>query len=152
MRILTPKRTLCKNPNAQFTITGNGIPISSNGTHFQYCPFFGSHLWKFSIWNGTQTGNLPLLVLRVTHLYHFRDWATHFWYWAMPFPEWSFTGPLTRTGLYARDLISGTGLCQFRYGCVLGPVPKLDSMRVVPFPVPGSASSGTVVFRVLYQN
>ena len=70
----------------------------------------------------------------------------------------------------------------FRYGCCKGPVPELDSMCVVPFPVPGyaisgtvlhwahcrnwtlcawshfrspvsgSASSGTVVFRVPYQN
>ncbi len=29
---------------------------------------------------------------------------------------------------------------------MLGPVPELDSMRVVPFPVLGSASSGIVVF------
>ena len=28
-----------KYPNAQFTITGNGTPISSNGTHYRYCPF-----------------------------------------------------------------------------------------------------------------
>jgi hypothetical protein len=34
----------------------------------------------------------------------------------------------------------------------LGPVPNLDSMRVVPFPVPGSASSGKFVLRVPYQN
>ena len=48
--------------------------------------------------------------------------------------------------------ISGTGLCHFRYVHSLGPILELDSMRVVPFPVPGSASSGTVGFRVLYQN
>ncbi len=48
--------------------------------------------------------------------------------------------------------ISGTGLCQFRYGCSSGPVPELDSMRMVPFPVPGSASSGTVVHRAPYRN
>ena len=33
-----------------------------------------------------------------------------------------------------------------------GPAPELDSMRVVPFPVPGSASSGTVIYRVPYWN
>jgi hypothetical protein len=60
----------------------------------------------------------------------------------MPFPVRSFTGPCTGTGLYARGPISGTGLCQFWYGRSLGPVPELDSMRVVPFLVPGSASSG----------
>ncbi len=46
-------------------------------THFQYwhplpvLSFFGSHLRKFSIWWGTQTGNLPLLVLGVTHFVPF---------------------------------------------------------------------------------
>ena len=122
-------------------------PISST-----ILSFYGSHFWKFSIWYGTQTGNLPLLVLGVTHLYHFRYWASHFRYWAMPFPAQSFTGPRTGTGLYARGPISGTGLCQFRYGHFLGPVLELASMCVVPFPVPGSASSGTVIFRVPYQN
>ena len=118
---------------------------------FPVLSFFGSHFWKFSIWYGTQTSNLPLLVVCVTHLYHFRYWASHFRFWAMPFLVQSFTGPRTGTGLYAHDPISSTGLCQFRYGCVKGPVPKLDPMRMVPFPVPCSASSGTVVFRVPYK-
>ncbi len=48
--------------------------------------------------------------------------------------------------------ISGAGLCQFWYGCSLGPVSELDSMRMVPFPVPGSASSGTVVHQARYRN
>ena len=48
--------------------------------------------------------------------------------------------------------ISGTGLCQFRYGHSLGPIPELDSMRIVPFPVLGSASSGTVICWAPYQN
>ena len=109
-----------KYPNAQFTSSGNGIPISSNGT-------YGSHFWKFSIWYGTQTSNLPLLVLRVTHLYHFRYWASHFRYWAMPFP------------------VHGHSLA-------LGPVPELDSMRMVPFRVPSPASSGTVFIMVPYWN
>ena len=60
----------------------------------------------------------------------------------MPFPVRSFIGPRTETGLHACGPISGTGLCQFRYGHLLGPVPKLDSMRVVPFPVRGSAILG----------
>ena len=34
----------------------------------------------------------------------------------------------------------------------LEPVLELDSMRVVPFPVPSPASSGTVIFRVPYWN
>jgi hypothetical protein len=51
--------------------------------------------------------------------------CTHFWYWAMPFLVRTFTGPRTGTRLY---------------------------IRVIPFPVPGSASSGMVVFRVPYQN
>jgi len=29
-------KEICKYPNAQFTSTGNGIPISSTGNHFQY--------------------------------------------------------------------------------------------------------------------
>jgi hypothetical protein len=68
----------------------------------------------------------------------------------MPFPARSFTGPGTGTGLYACGPISGTGLCQFRYGHFLGPVLELASICVVPFPVPGYAISGTVVFRVPY--
>ncbi len=48
--------------------------------------------------------------------------------------------------------ISDTGLCQFRYGHSLGPIPELDSMRIVPIPVLGSASSGTVIRWTPYQN
>ena len=70
----------------------------------------------------------------------------------MPFLAQSFTRPHTGTGLYARGPISGTGLSQFRYGHFLGPVLELASMCVVPFLVPGSASSGTVIFRVPYWN
>ena len=70
----------------------------------------------------------------------------------MPFPVRSFIGPRTETGLDACGPISGTGLCQFRFGHSLGPVPELDSMRVVPFPVRGSASSGLVIHWVPYQN
>jgi hypothetical protein len=81
----------------------------------------------------------------VTHLSHFR-------YWALPVPVRSFTGPRTGTGLYARGPISGMGLCQFRYGHSLGPVPELDSMRAVPFPVRGSASSGTDIHWAPYRN
>ncbi len=39
---------ICKYPNAQFTSTGNGIPISSNDTHFQYCPFSDPTSGSFS--------------------------------------------------------------------------------------------------------
>ena len=60
----------------------------------------------------------------------------------MPFPVRSFIGPRTKTGLYARGPIFSVGLCHFRYGHSLGPVPKLGSMHVVPFPVRGSASTG----------
>ena len=135
--------------------------------------FFGFHFWKFSIWYGPQTGNLPLLVLGVTHFVPFlvlsyaisgtvihwapcRNWAlcawSHFRYGALPVPVGSFTGPHTETGLYVHGPISGTGLCQFRYGHSLGSVPKLGSMCVVPFPVRDSASSGTVIHWVPYRN
>ena len=94
---------------------------------------------------------------------------------AVPFPV---LAPITRTVLFwiplkeilylvrypnrqsaitgtARDsfrTISGTGLCHFRHGHSLGPVPKLGSMRVVPFPVWCSSSSGTVIHWAPYQN
>ena len=58
----------------------------------------------------------------------------------------------TGTGRDSCRPISGIGLCQLRYGHSIGPVPELDSIRAVPFPVRGSASSGTVIFRVPYQN
>ena len=108
---------ICKYPNAQFTSTGNGIPISRNGTHFQYCPFSDPTSGNFPF------GTVPKLAI------------CHYWYCA---------------GLICT--ISGTGLCHFRYGHSLGPVPELDSMCVIPFPVLGSASSGMVVSRVPYRN
>jgi hypothetical protein len=77
--------------------------------------------------------------------------GSHFRYGALPVPVRSFTGPRTETGLYVRGPISGTELCQFRYGHSLGPVPKLGSIHVVPFPVRGSASTGTVIHWVPYQ-
>jgi hypothetical protein len=85
----------------------------------------------------------------VIHWAPYRNWTlcacSHFRYRALPVQVRSYTGPRTETGLYAHGPISGTGLCQFRYGHSLGPVPKLDSMHMVPFPVRGSASSGTVI-------
>jgi hypothetical protein len=55
---------------------------------------------------------------------------------------------ITGTGRDSFCTISGTGLFQFRYGHCWGPVPELDSMRVVPLPVLGYAISGTVIVRV----
>ena len=59
---------------------------------------------------------------------------------------------ITGTGRDSFRTISGTGLCRFRQGDSLGPVPKLGSMCVVPFPVRGSASSGTVIHWAPYRN
>jgi hypothetical protein len=59
---------------------------------------------------------------------------------------------ITGTGRDSFRTISGTGLCHFRYGHSLGAVPKLGSMRVVPFPELGYASSGTVIHWAPYQN
>ena len=62
------------------------------------------HLVRSPNWQSAITGTVG------------RDsFRTHFRYWAsMPFPvRRSFTGPRTGTGLYARGLISGTGLFQF---------------------------------------
>ena len=49
------KRSMCKYPNAQFTSTGNGPPISSTGTitgseqsHFQYCVYRSFFLFSGS--------------------------------------------------------------------------------------------------------
>jgi hypothetical protein len=109
----------------------------------------------------TQTRNLPVLemafpfpvmapisstvllwipLLEIFHLVRYvpKLAICHYWYWAWLICTISSTG----------RPISGTGLCHFRHGHSLGPVPELDSMRVVPFPVPGYAISGTVVFRV----
>ncbi len=58
---------------------------------------------------------------------------------------------ITGTGRDSFRNISGTGLCLFRYGHSLGPIPKLGSMRMVPFPVRGSACSGTVIHWVPYR-
>ncbi len=43
---------MCKCPNAQFASTGTGIPISSTGTHFQYCPFLNSTSGNFPFGTG----------------------------------------------------------------------------------------------------
>jgi hypothetical protein len=101
---------LVRYPNAQFASTGTGRDS------FVPFPVLGSAS------SGT-----------VIHWAPYRNWTlcarSHFWYGALPVPVRSFTGPCTGTGLYARGPISGTGLCQFRYGHSLGPVPELDSMR-----------------------
>ena len=59
---------------------------------------------------------------------------------------------ITGTGHDSFCTISSTELCHFRYGHSLGPIPKLGAMCVVPCPVRGSASSGTVIHWSLYQN
>jgi hypothetical protein len=108
-----------------------------------------------------QTGNLPLLVQSVTHFVPFlvlgsassgtvirrapyQNWTlcgwSHFRYRALPVPVRTFIRPGTGTGLYASDPISGTGLCQFRYGRLSGPVPELDSMRVAAQELGGRAA------------
>ena len=66
------------------------------------------------------------------HLVQYRNWQS----------------AITGTGRVSFRTIFGTGLCHFRYGRSLGPIPELDSMRVVSFLVPGSSSSGMVVVRV----
>ena len=100
-------------------------------------------------------------------IYQFWKWHSHFQYWH-PFPVHTvlFWIPLleifhlvrypnqqsaiTGTGRDSFRTIYGTGLFQFRCGRCWGwgPVPELDSMRVVPFPVLGYAISGTVIVRV----
>jgi hypothetical protein len=98
-------------PNWQSVITGTGrdsfVPFPVLGVPF---PVLGYAI------SGT-----------VIHWAPYWNWTlcawSHFWYRAMPVPVWSFVGSRTRTGIY---------VC------------------VVPFPVPGYAISGTVVFRVPY--
>ena len=105
------------------------------------------HLVRYPNWQSAITGTgrdsfVPFPVLGVP-----------FWVLGVPFwtlCAWSFLGSRTGTGIYVCGPISGTGLCQFQYGHFLGPVLELASMCVVPFPVPGSASSGMVIFWVLY--
>jgi hypothetical protein len=84
--------------------------------------FFGFHFWTFSIWYGTQTGNLPLLVVGVTHFVPFPElgssssgtvivgapfwnWTlcpwSHFRYWAMPFLVRSLLGSYQNWALCA---------------------------------------------------
>ena len=80
-------------------------PISSN--ILVWIPFPEIfHLVRSPNWQSAITGTVG------------RDsFRTHFRYWAsMPFPvrrSFTGTGPRTGTGLYARGLISGTGLFQF---------------------------------------
>ena len=65
-------------------------------------------------------------------------------------PNWQ--SAITGTGRDSFHTISSTGLCHFRCGQSLGPIPELDSMRMVSFPVQGSSRSSTVVVRVQYLN
>ena len=103
------------------------------------------------------------------YLTYVLEMHSHFQYWH-PLPGLSFFGShlrkysiwygrypsrqsaITGTGRDSFRTISGTGLCHFRYGHSLGPVPKLGSMRMVPFPGRGSASSGRVIHWAPYRN
>jgi hypothetical protein len=152
---------LVRYPNWQSAITGTGRDSSRtiSGTeqcHFRYghslgpVPKLGSmRVVPFPVWGTAISGT-------VIHWAPYQKWAlctwSHFQYVALPVPVRSFTGPRTKTGLYTGCPISGTGLCQFRYGHSLGPIPKLGSICVVPFPVQDSASSGTVILWVPYRN
>ena len=64
-------------------------------------------------------------------------------------PNWQ--PAITGTGCDSFRTISSTGPCHFRYGNSLCPVPEVDSMCVVPFPVPGSAISGMVIHCAPYR-
>ena len=55
-------KCVCKYPNAQFTSSGNGIPVSSNGTHFR--PF-----------TDPTSGNFPFCTVPKLAI-------CHYWYWA----------------------------------------------------------------------
>ena len=113
--VQVPKRAICQYWNWH--------------SHFQYwhpfpvLSFFGFHFRKFSIWYGTQTRNLTVLVLggrdsfvpfpvlgsassgTVIHWAPYRNWTlcirSHFRYGAPPVPVRSFTGPRTATELCA---------------------------------------------------
>jgi hypothetical protein len=116
---------------------------------FPYCT---EHYWQTAI-IGTGCDSIVLFLVlgsassgTVICWALYQNWTlctlSHFRYWALSVPVQSFVGPHTRTGLYAHCPVSGTGLCQFWYGRLLGPIPEMDSMCIVPFPVLGSASFG----------
>jgi hypothetical protein len=113
----------------QCTSSGNGIPISSNGTHFQYCPFtdpttsgnfpFGTvhklaicHYWNWAwlicIISGTgrpiSSTGLCAISDTVIHWAPYRNWTlcvwSHFRYRALPVLVRSFIGSRTGTGIY----------------------------------------------------
>ena len=91
----------------------------------------------------TQRRNLPVLELAFPFPVLAPISSTVlFW---IPLPKKFPFGTVPKRAICQYWSISGIGLCQFRYGHSLGPVPELDSMRAVPFPVRGSASSGTVI-------
>ena len=125
------------------------------------------HIVQYPYWQSAITGTghdsiVPFPVLGSASFGMGVHWApyqnctlcalSHFRYWALPVLVRSFAGLHTGTGLYVHCLISSTGLCQFRYGHSLGPVPELDSVHIVPFPVSGSASSRRVICWAPYQN
>ena len=139
---------LVRSPNWQSAITGTGrdsfLTISGTGLcHFRYGHSLGPKLKLDSMrvvpFPVLGYANSGTVIVRVPY----QNWTlctwSHFRYWAMPFPVRSLLGSSTRTGLYVCGPIFGTGLCHFRYGHSLGPVPKLDSMCVVTFPVLGYA-------------
>ena len=78
------------------TISGTGRPISGTGR-----PILDS---------------MRVVIFRVPYWnWHLCVWS-HFRYRALLVSVRSFLGSRTRTGIYVRGPISGTGLCQFRYG------------------------------------
>ncbi len=93
---------LVRYPNWQSAITGTGcdsfVPFPVLGVPFPVLGYAISDM--------------------VIHWAPYRNWTlcawSHFRYRALPVSVWSFFGSRTRTGIYVRGLISGTGLCQFR--------------------------------------
>ena len=97
---------------------------------------FSSSLWRRGVHHvSTQTRNLPVMELSFPFPVLAPISSTVLFWIPLPeifhlvrYPNAQFAS--TGTGRDSCRPISGIGLCQFRYGHSIGPVPELDSMPV----------------------
>ncbi len=126
------------------------------GLEFILLPIFWSPL---CVSVSTQTRNLPVLELAFPFPVLAPISSTVLFWIPLPeifhlvrYPNTQFASTGTGRDSFVPFPVLGSASSGTVIHYSLGPVPELDSMRTVPFPVRGSASSGTVIHWAPYRN